>query len=229
LVSRRVIFWEVDTQADFMRPGGKLYVPGAEKLLPNMQRLTDAARQGRVFLVSDACVHAPDDAEFKQWPSHCVRGTAGAQIVPETLARTFFTIPNRPNVKVPRDLSKVQQVILEKQTLDVFDNPNTEIILQRLNSFTDPDAEFVVFGVVTEYCVRLAAKGLLKRGRRVALVSDAIETLQPADGQKALDELAALGARSVTTDQALALVDESLAAQPEKQRKAPQPARTTRR
>ena len=204
-----------------MRPGGKLYVPGAEKLLPNMQRLTDAARQGRVFLVSDACVHAPDDEEFKQWPPHCLRGTPGAAILPETLAKTFFTIPNRPSVKVPRHLSKVQQVIVEKQTLDVFDNPNTEIILQRLGSFTNPDAEFIVFGVVTEYCVRLAAKGLLERKRRVALVSDAIETLNSADGQEARDELAALGARSITTDQALALVDESLAEESEKRHKGP--------
>jgi nicotinamidase/pyrazinamidase len=123
----------------------------------------------------------------------------------------------------------VQQVILEKQTLDVFDNPNTEIILQRLQSFTNPDAEFVVFGVVTEYCVRLATKGLLQRRRRVALVSDAIETLNPADGQKALDEVTALGARFITTDQALALVDESLAAEQEKQPKGPRSARTSRR
>ena len=46
MVSRNLVFWEVDTQADFMLPGGKLYVPGAEKLLPNIRRLTDAARQG---------------------------------------------------------------------------------------------------------------------------------------------------------------------------------------
>lgn len=212
MVSRKVIFWEVDTQADFMRPEGKLYVRGAEKRLPNMKRLTDAARQGRVFLVSDACVHAPDDEEFQRFPPHCVRGTPGAEIVPETLARKFFAIPNRPGVKVPRDLTKVQQVILEKQTLDVFDNPNTEIVLERLRNFTDPDAEFVVFGVVTEYCVRLAAKGLLARGHRVALVGDAIETLDPAEGDKALAELAALGARTLTTSQALTLLDESLVA-----------------
>src|SRR5262245_43630870 len=117
LVSRKIIFWEVDTQADFMKPDGKLYVRGAEKLVPNVQRLTDAARQGRVFLVSDACVHLPNDEEFKRWPPHCLRGTPGAEILPEGLARTFFTIPNRPGVKIPPDLSKVQQVILEKQTL----------------------------------------------------------------------------------------------------------------
>lgn len=231
MLSRRVIFWEVDTQADFMRPDGKLYVRGAEKLLPNIRRLTDAARQGRVFLVSDACVHLLNDEEFKRFPPHCVRGTPGAEIVPDALAQTFFTIPSRPGVTIPRDLSKVQQVILEKQTLDVFDNPNTETILQRLNSFTDPDAEFFVFGVVTEYCVRLAARGLLDHRRRVSLVTDAIETLKAEDGENALEELAALGAKFVTTDQALAALDASLAEQEaqQKQKKKPRPARASRR
>src|ERR1700722_3500717 len=48
MLSRDFVFWEVDVQADFMLPGGKLYVPGAEKLLPNIRRLTDAARRGEV-------------------------------------------------------------------------------------------------------------------------------------------------------------------------------------
>ena len=165
MVSRRVIFWDVDTQVDFMLPGGKLYVPGAEKLLPNLRLLTDAARRNEVFLVSDACVHGPEDEEFKRFPPHCLRGTPGAAIVPETMAGKFFVIPNRAHVKIP-DLSKVQQVILEKQTLDVFDNPNTEKVIERLKSFTDADAQFFVFGVVTEYCVRLVAKGLRDRGRQ---------------------------------------------------------------
>jgi nicotinamidase/pyrazinamidase len=209
MVSRRVIFWDVDTQTDFMLPAGKLYVPGAEKLLPNLKRLTDAAREGRVFIVSDACVHSPDDEEFKRFPPHCLRGTPGAAIVPETLAQKFYTIPNRPGAKIPADISKVQQVILEKHTLDVFDNPYTETVLKRLQSFTDADAEFIIYGVVTEYCVRLAAKGLLQRGRRVALVTDAIETLKAADGRAAIDELKGLGARQIPTDGALRLVEET--------------------
>ena len=103
----------------------------------------------------------------------------------------------------------MQQVILEKQTLDVFDNPHAGTVIERLRAFTDADAEFVVFGVVTEYCVRCAAKGLLERGRRVALVSDAIETLNPADGRQALAELTAMGARLIDTAQALALAQQS--------------------
>ena len=86
MVSRSVIFWDVDTQADFMLPGGKLYVPGAEKLIPNLKRLTDAARQGRVFILGDRDAHTENDPEFERFPAHCVQGTPGANIIPETLA-----------------------------------------------------------------------------------------------------------------------------------------------
>jgi len=209
VVSRRIIFWDVDTQVDFMLPGGKLYVPEAEKLIPNLDRLTDQARKDRVFLVSDACVHAPDDPEFRRFPPHCVRGTAGAEIIPETIARRFLILPNRREAAVPPDLSPYQQVILEKQTLDVFDNPLTEIVIERLKQFTDANAEFVVFGVVTEYCVRCVAKGLLERGRRVALVEDAIKTLKAEDGEGALAEMKSLGARMINTRNAIGLLDAS--------------------
>jgi nicotinamidase/pyrazinamidase len=203
MVSRSVIFWNVDTQADFMLPGGKLYVPGAEKLIPNLTRLTGAAREGRVLVVGDMCVHAPDDPEFKQFPPHCVIGTPGAEMVPETRADRVLVIPNRAGTPVPDDLSRFQQVILEKQTLDVFDNPNTQVVLDRIAGFTDRDAEFYVYGVVTEYCVRLAARGLLQRGRKVALVRDAIETLKKEDGEKTIEELTSLRARLVSTNEAL--------------------------
>jgi nicotinamidase/pyrazinamidase len=207
MVSQSVIFWNVDTQADFMLPGGKLYVPGAEKLIPNLKRLTDAARQGRVFIVGDACMHAPDDPEFERFPPHCLRGTPGAEIIPETRAEKVLVVPNRAGAAIPANLSEFQQVILEKQTLDVFDNPNTEKVLERVARFTAADAEMFVFGVVTEYCVRLAAKGLLDRRRRVALVHDAIQTLKAEDGRKAIEELASLGARLVSTEQALAVLE----------------------
>lgn len=204
MISRSVIFWDVDTQEDFIRPGGRLYVPGAEKLIPNLSFLTNAARQQRVFVVGDVCVHAPDDPEFRQFPPHCVFGTPGAEMIPETRADRILFIPNRAGTAIPEDLSTYQQVILEKQTLDVFDNPNTPIVVERVARFTDPDAEIFVYGVVTEYCVRLAARGLLERGRRVALVRDAIETLKPKDGANAINELTLLGARLITTSQALA-------------------------
>jgi nicotinamidase/pyrazinamidase len=203
MLSRNLVFWEVDTQADFMLPGGKLYVPGAERLLPNIRRLTDAARQGRVFLVSHGCYHAENDPEFTTFPPHCIKGTPGSAVVPEARAERVVTVPNEPTAALPRDLFQYQQIHLEKQTLDIFESRHAADLVKRLGN----DTEFVVFGVVTEYCVRLAAKGLLERGHRVAVVKDAIETLKVEDGERTVAELKALGAGFMTTDQALARLD----------------------
>jgi len=200
--SRNLIFWEVDTQADFMLPGGKLYVPGAERLLPNIRRLTDAARQGSVLLISHGCYHSPDDPEFATFPPHCVKGTPGSAYVPEALTEKVVTIPNDPDAKLPQDLFQYQQIHLEKQTLNIFESRHADDLVKRLA----PDTEFVVFGVVTEYCVRFAAKGLLVRGHRVSVVEDAIETLKAEDGVRTIAELKSLGATLVTTDQALAKI-----------------------
>ena len=197
--SRDFIFWEVDVQADFMLPGGKLYVPGAEKLLPNISKLTDAARRGEVFLVSHGCFHPVNDPEFKQFPPHCLKGTPGAEFVPEALAKNFVRVENDVNARLPEDLFKYQQIILEKQTLDVFETCHADNLVERLGNA----AEFVVFGVVTEYCVRCAVKGLLQRKRRAAVVRDAIETLAPEVGNKTLAEFESMGATLITTDEIL--------------------------
>jgi nicotinamidase/pyrazinamidase len=199
MVSSEFIFWEVDVQADFMLPGGHLYVPGAEKLLPNIRRLTDAARQGRVFLVSHGCFHTPNDPEFKIFPPHCVKGTAGAELVPEAVTDKVARVANDAAANLPEDLSQYQQILLEKQTLNIFESRHADALVKKLGT----QAEYVVFGVVTEYCVSFAAKGLLERGRRVAVVQDAIETLKQEDGQKTIVELVRLGARLTTTGQAL--------------------------
>ncbi len=202
MLSRDFVLWEVDVQADFMLPGGKLYVPGAEKLLPNIRKLTDIARRGEVFLVSHGCFHTADDPEFTQFPPHCVKGTAGAELVPEALTDKLVRIENVPEATLPKHLSDYKQILLEKQTLDVFETYHADELVARLGS----EAEFIVFGVVTEYCVLRAAKGLLGRKRRVAVVRDAIETLSNDLGEKSLSELQRLGARLITTEEALAAV-----------------------
>jgi nicotinamidase/pyrazinamidase len=204
--SNSVVFWEVDTQRDFMLPGGALYAPGADKMLPNLKKLVDAARDGKVFLVSSVCHHAPDDPEFATFPPHCIRNTTGAQIVSEGLAAKNFRVPNAAQYEWPSAFhTAYQQVILEKQHIDVFTNPQASEVVERLGD----GAEFVVFGVVTEYCVGMAAKGLLERGRKVSVVKDAIETLDPAVGNQTLSDLEAKGAKLISTEEALALVGAS--------------------
>ncbi|HXZ12530.1 MAG TPA: isochorismatase family cysteine hydrolase [Candidatus Sulfotelmatobacter sp.] len=199
MARRKIVFWEVDAQADFMLPGGKLYVPGAEKIIPKIQRLVKAATDAGVFLVSSGDAHPENDPEFQRFPPHCLAGSPGARIIPEGLTNDFCTVRNDPSSPLPDDTFYWTQVIFQKQTLDVFDNPHAGEFVDQLPA----DAEYFVFGVVTEFCVKAAAKGLLARRRKVAIVKDAIEGLDQAAGRAALDELQSLGARLITTDEAL--------------------------
>lgn len=183
------VFWDVDTQVDFLSPDGKLYVPGSEATVPTLRRLTQWAAEHRVLVVASADAHEANDPEFEQWPPHCVVGTAGQQKIPETTLPRQLVLPNR-RVEIPADLSAWQQVVLEKQQLDVFTNPNTEPLVEQLGR---PDV--VLYGVVTEICVVRAARNLLRQGCRVTLVEDAMAALDAAKARSCLNELIGQGAR----------------------------------
>jgi nicotinamidase/pyrazinamidase len=139
-----------------------------------------------------------------------VKGTPGAALIPEARAARQLVIPNRPDFAFSADLGAYQQILLEKNTLDVFDNSNTDKLLTRLSSTRGSDSErslhALAFGVVTEYCVLHAADGLLRRGHRVSIVEDAIQSLDITKGREILDALQSRGTRLVTTEQALALI-----------------------
>lgn len=214
-VAANTIFWEVDVQVDFMLPGGKLYVPGAEKIVPNINQLVDYARKNRVFLISSADAHNLDDPELREWPPHCLKGTPGAGLLPEACAEPRLVIPNQMGFGLPKDLNRYRQVTLEKNTLNVFDNPNTDVLLAKLNpegkttggAATDP--LFVVFGVATEYCVRCTVEELLRRGWRVAIVGDAVRAIEQQKGDKIVESLRSHGAQMIDTKKALFLVEHS--------------------
>lgn len=194
-----MVFVDVDTQADFMLPGGRLYVPGAEKLIPTLARLRDFAEQHGVPILTSTDAHSTDDPEFEQWPPHCVRGTPGQLKVPESLVRRYLVVPQeRPSPLTEEELSRYQQWILEKDDLDMFSNPRTEGLVKRLDA-----EQYVVYGVATEYCVKLAARGLLARQRPVTLLVDAIREIKPEDGQAVLRELEAGGAKLASTENIL--------------------------
>jgi len=203
----RTFLWEVDAQVDFMLPAGKLYVPGAEKIIPNLNRLVDFARQRRTLLISSADAHHPDDPEFRDWAPHCLKGTPGAELIPEARAARQLVIPNEKDFVLPRDLGAYDQIILEKNTLDVFDNAHTDSLLARLGAASASRAgsgpDFLIFGVVTEFCVRCAAVGLLRRGYRVSLITDAIHYLDEKEGSEVIEELQSQGARLISTQGAL--------------------------
>ena len=188
-----LVFVDVDTQVDFMLPGGRLYVPHAEEIIPNLKELMLWARAHKVPIVSTSDAHVPDDPEFGRWGPHCVVGTPGQQHIPETLFPDAVVIENSPGAfHLPRGWAG--QIVVEKRVYDFTTNVNIEAILASLKQ-----PRFVVFGVATEYCVRSSVLSLRKRDLPVAVVRDAIKAISEDEGRKAIEEMVAAGAQLATT------------------------------
>jgi len=182
------ILFDVDTQIDFLYPVGALYVPGAERIIPNLARLYALG----LPVIATADAHADQDPEFAAWPPHCVTGTLGQKKPPETLRTDAVVIPNLPG-DLPSGWQEASQLVIEKQTLDVFETHTIERVLAGRAA-----KRYLLCGVVTEICVIRAARGLLQRGHRVEIVTDAIAALTAEAGRGALDELTGGGATLTT-------------------------------
>ena len=180
------VFFDIDSQMDFLYPAGALYVPGAERVVPAIAKLNRWAAAQGIPVVSTVDAHTENDPEFKVWPHHCVAGSTGQHKAESTLLDRRVVVPNVLR-EIPLENS---QIVLEKQNVDVFTAVNLRPLLDRLGA-----GHCVVYGVVTEICVWYAALGLLKTGRPVTVVTDAIETLQASDSARALSEITAAGGK----------------------------------
>ncbi len=183
----KTIFFDIDTQIDFVYPAGALYVPGAEHILPAVAELNRSAP----LLISSMDAHSEDDPEFQIYPHHCVVGTTGQHKPAVTLLDRRSTLPNTPE--------DARQLILEKQQLDCFSSPHLAPLLGRLSA-----DRYVVYGVVTEICVRCAAFGLLKTGKPVEIVTDAVKALDEQKATEMFSEFTAGGGHLTTSAAVLA-------------------------
>jgi nicotinamidase/pyrazinamidase len=190
------VFFDVDTQLDFVSPAGVLYSPGAERVIAAVERLNRHAASHGISLISTADAHAENDAEFAQWPPHCVAGSLGQRKAAATLIGKSVVVPNRDGLP---ETDGAAQIVIEKQTVDVFETRTIAPLLARLAA-----DRFVVYGVVTEICVWNTARGLLRLGYPVTVVTDAVHALRAGDGEHTLGELRGAGATLATASDVLA-------------------------
>lgn len=202
-----IIFWDVDTQHDFMVPDGKLYVPGAESLAPRLKALTDFARTNEIVIVATMCDHVPEDEEISEspdfestFPPHCMRNTPGQRKIPATAMQSPVVIEiDALDVGAIRDRAGDHdgEILIKKNHFDVFSNPNVDAVLGAL-----APRHVVLYGVALDVCDRMAVEGLLRRGGlTVHLVTDAVQALRAEAADPLLADWSERGVRTVRTDQ----------------------------
>ena len=205
------IFWDVDTQHDFMRSTGKLYVTGSEEIIPVLQRITEHAHARGIRILASADDHVPGHRELAatpDWkttfPDHCMRGTPGQRKIPETTLRNPLVIepePEDPARLAARVRAHDGDLLFHKHWFDVFTNPN---LLPALDALA-PD-RIVLYGVALDVCDKYAIEGLLQQRPAIplTLVTDAVRAIDPQAGAALLEDWRRRGVRLATSAEVLA-------------------------
>jgi nicotinamidase/pyrazinamidase len=171
----------IDYQNDFIPPDGALAVAGGDAIVDRINALAADDRFDLVGATRDW--HPPDHASFREqggpWPPHCVRGTDGADFSPRLDVDRIDTIVD---AGVGRD----------EEGYSGFESPRLDEVLRQNHI----DAVTVV-GLATDYCVLATARDAARKGYKVTVDTSAVRPVEvePGDGDRALAELAGLGAR----------------------------------
>jgi nicotinamidase/pyrazinamidase len=184
------IFYDVDTQNDFMNKDGALYVPDAELIKPNLKLLSEYAAKNKIQVIASIDNHYGTEifkdveGELARWggpfPDHCMEGTFGQKKIAET------------------DPALTNAILIEKQHYDVFTNLAIEPMLQVMDV-----KKAIVYGVATDFCVKAAVLGMQDRGIQCYVVVDAIKGVFTDKTKSALEEMMNARAMLVTTKQVL--------------------------
>ena len=193
--NHKSLFWNVDTQEDFIDQAGKLYVQGAEVIRPVLKQITDFAKVEGIRVINTCDYHHINSNELSSipdyetsFPQHCLAGSSGAEFISETLPESPLLVDWDLELAIFAefdDPERFRNIVIRKDAFDVFaGNPYTEKIVQILQ----PDQVFV-YGVTTNVCVDKAVLGLSERGIKVYVFVDAIKELPnlplPFDNWKA--------------------------------------------
>jgi len=194
-VFKRVLI-DLNTQCDFLLPRGALPVANREQIVSNIRRIMSWARLQCVPVVSSLDAHRADESP-NGLPRHCVDNTAGQRKLPFTLLPRRVLLHGDNTFDVPLDpFRRYNQLIFTKRTRDFLSNPKADRLINEIDARC-----FVLFGVITEHCIKAASLGLMARGRHVAVVTDACGHWSRPDAELALRQIEAKGAVMITSDE----------------------------
>jgi nicotinamidase/pyrazinamidase len=180
----------VDVQNDFADPAGSLYVREGERVVPVANREIERALAAGALVVYTQDWHPPHTPHFQQdggiWPVHCVAGTWGAEL--------------HPDLEVAGDVVRKgtggEDGYSGFTVRDPKDGEERPTALEDL--LRDRGIErVVVTGLATDYCVRETALDATRLGFGTVVLAEGVRAvdLRPGDGERALEDVRAAGAR----------------------------------
>ena len=190
-LKKKRILIDIDTQRDFFLADGQMCVRNHRLVLANIRRVMAWARREHVRMISTTLIHYPHDHS----DPYCVTGTEGIRKLRYTIRHNHIVFDADDKTDLPREnIHDFDQLILNKRTVDPFDEPRAERILTETKA-----NEIVVIGGPAETAVLFTVLGLLTRGKNVTVVYDAVGSLEKGAAEVALRKMQAKGARLVDT------------------------------
>lgn len=184
---------DIDTQKDFLLPGGRACIRNQNKVLTNIRRVMAWARRQDIPVISTAEVF-PNNNGCSEI-CYCLDGTEGQKKVSCTLFTNRVSFPADNKNALPADiLQAYRQIILHKRCIDPFDEPRIERLFSEVQV-----EEFILIGAGTEDAVRATAMGLLQRGKKVKIIVDALGSHDRKEAKLALRKMKAKGAILIKT------------------------------
>jgi nicotinamidase/pyrazinamidase len=182
----------VDVQNDFADPAGSLAVRGAEALVPRINEEIARANELGALVVYTQDWHPEVTPHFAKdggiWPVHCVGGTWGAELHPD-----LVVVGER--IRKGQHGEDGYSAFTMRDPLSGETQPTELEELLRSNGI-----EWVmVCGIATDYCVKESVLDARRLGFETTVLTDAVAAvdLQPRDGERALGEMAEVGAALV--------------------------------
>ena len=193
-MKNETIFWDVDTQFDFMRPEGKLYVPGAETIIAQVSEVRKFALDNGYSIIADVDWHSAEDDEISEtpdfertFPPHCMAGEPGSKRVGflGELPIQYVEIEKTKPDALLKLISREQfHVVIRKDALDVFSNPNTGELVKLIKP-----KKVIIFGVALDFCVDCVVRGLGGFGDiELCVIEDAVKGLGARPEREIFDE-----------------------------------------